>query len=184
MTQIRPLTEADRAEVERLITTHFSDSDSYTVVLNNESSGRYVRVAESNGDIVGVMALTAYSSQRDVAQAMHLIDTVNPVPAAETYGLVHMGYIAAEQTGEGIGGMLLHRLHNLGEQHGIDAFVSDAWFHGGPDTPKYLLTNHGYEIVFKKSIAGYSDTECTKCPDECVCEAALAVRLRSSPTEL
>lgn len=180
MTRIRPLRQADRSQVERLITTHFSDSDSYTVVVNDEDSGQYVRVAESGGDIVGVMALTVYSGQHEVAQAMHLIDTVDPVPAVETYGLVHMGYISAERTGEGIGSMLLDRLHDLGEHHGIDAFVSDAWFHGGADTPKHLLTSHGYDILFTKSIAGYADTECTKCPGECVCEAALAVRRGSS----
>lgn len=106
---------------------------------------------------------------------MHLIDTAEPIPTAETYGLVHMGYVATEQTGKGngIGSTLLNRLHTLGEQHGIDVFVSDAWFHGGEDTPKRLLINHGYNVIFTnsaaeftKSIAGYVDTECINCPND------------------
>lgn len=183
MTQLRPLTESDQPQVEQLITTHFSDSDSYTVVVDDEKSGQYVRVAESDGEIHGVMAVTAYSTLRDVVQAMHLVDTAEPIPTAETYGLVHMGYVSAEQTGNGIGSLLLERLHTLGEQHGIDVFVSDAWFHGGEDTPEQLLTSHGYDVVFSKSIAGYADTGCSKCPGECVCEAALAVREGSAPRE-
>ena len=183
MVQLRPLIESDRSQVEQLITRHFSDSDSYTVVVNNEENGRYVRVAESDGEIHGVMAVTAYSTLGDVVQAMHLVDTAEPIPAAETYGLVHMGYVSAEQTGNGIGSLLLERLHTLGEQHGIDVFVSDAWFHGGEDTPEQLLTSHGYDVVFSKSIAGYADAGCTKCPGECVCEAALTVRDGSTPSE-
>lgn len=183
MIQLRPLTESDQSRVEQLITAHFSDSDSYTVVVNNEEDGRYVRVAEFGGEIHGVMAVTAYDSLDDVVQAMHLVDTAEPIPTAETYGLVHMGYVSAEQTGTGIGSLLLERLHTLGEQHGIDVFVSDAWFHGGEDTPEQLLTSHSYDVVFTKSIAGYADTGCSKCPGECVCKAALAVRDGSAPSE-
>ena len=57
----------------------------------------------------------------------------------------------------------------------VDA-VADAWFHGGPDSPKRLLASHGYDIVHTRSIAGHTDGPCPKCGTDCVCEAALAVR--------
>lgn len=177
MVRLRPLTDADRGRVEALITAHFRGTDSYDVAVDDPADGTYARVAETDDGVVGAMALSTYDDAADLRAAMHLLDTVEPVPAADVYGLVHMGYVAADRTGEGIGGRLLRRLHEIGERAGVDVFVGDAWFHGGPDTPEYLLTANGYEVAFRRPMSGgHGDDGCPKCDGRCACEAALVVR--------
>ena len=177
MVVIRPLREADRAAVAGIIASHLADEWSYEVPRYDPSSGRFVRVAECEGEIVGVMALSTYADPAAVRDAMHLFGAGDrlPVPDAPRYGLVHAGYVAPGHTGEGVGSRLLERLHDLGDDAGVTAFVADAWFHGGPDSPARLLAAHGYDIVHTRSIAGHTDP-CPKCGTNCVCEAALAVR--------
>ena len=176
MVVIRPLREADREAVAGIIATHLADEWSYEVPRNDPSSGTFVRVAEREGEIVGVMALSTYADPAAVRDAMHLVEAADPIPEASRYGLVHAGYVAPDHTGAGIGSRLLERLHNLGDDSGVTAFVADAWFHGGPDSPARLLAAHGYDIVYTRSIAGHTDDPCPKCGTDCVCEAALAVR--------
>ena len=177
MMRLRPLMAADRQSVRDLITAHFSDNGSYTVTVNDESNGVYARVVEADGSIRGVMALTRYDTKAELGEAMHLVDTVAQIPTASIYGLIHMGYVASDHTGEGIGSRLLDRLHAIGAREGVDVFVSDAWFHGGTDTPEHLLRNHGYEVAFKRPLSGgHAEDDCPKCTGECVCEAALTVR--------
>jgi GNAT superfamily N-acetyltransferase len=176
MSTVRPLTDADREAVLTLITAHFAEERSYEVPENDECAGTYVRVAEREGKPVGVMALTTYDSRERVREAMHLVDTVEGVPSASTYGLVHAGYVAPAHTGTGIGSRLLERLHEIGDTNGVEVFVADAWFHGGPDSPADLLTTHGYDVVSTDSIAGHADGPCPKCGTPCACEAALTVR--------
>ena len=178
MLVIRPLTDnnSKMSEVTSLITSHFADDWSYDVPVNNESDGTFVRVAEKNNDTVGVMALTIYTSKEQLRDAMHLIDTVEPIPPGSQYGFIHAGYVDPERTGEGIGSSLIERLHDIGDSRDVDHFVADAWFHGGPDSPAQLLTTHEYDILHTHSIAGHTDGPCPKCGSSCVCEAALAVR--------
>ena len=176
MSTVRPLTDADREDVLTLITAHFAEDWSYEVPENDERGGTYVRVAERDGEPVGVMALTTYDSREQVREAMHLVDTVEQVPPASTYALIHAGYVAPAHTGTGIGSRLLERLHEIGDANGVAVFVADAWFHGGPDSPDGLLTAHEYDIVHTHSISGHTDGPCPKCGTPCVCEAALAVR--------
>ena len=174
--QIRPLIQADREPVSELITAHFTVDRSYEFPVNDECDGTVARVAEEDGEIIGVMALSTYTAAEDLCDAMHLIDTVDLVPQRPMYGLVHAGYTAPERTGEGIGSQLLAALHDIGTTNGVDVFVADAWFHGGPDSPAELLAAYGYDIVHTHSIAGHADGTCHKCPGSCTCEAALAVR--------
>lgn len=176
MSTVRPLTDADRGDVLALITAHFAEEWSYEVPENDERGGSYVRVAEREGEPVGIMALTTYDSRERVREAMHLVDTAEGVPSASTYGLVHAGYVAPAHTGTGIGSRLLERLHEIGDTNGVEVFVADAWFHGGPDSPDGLLTTHGYDVVYTESIAGHADGPCPKCGTPCTCEAALTVR--------
>ncbi len=178
MLTIRPLTAADREPVESIITAHFADGWSYDVPMNDEQDGTFVRVAERDGDPLGVMALSTYTTLARLREAMHLVDTPDPVPDATRYGHIHAGYVAPAHTGEGIGSRLLERVHAVGERADVDVdvFVADAWFHGGPDSPARLLRAHDYEVVHAHSIAGHADGPCPKCGQPCVCEAALAVR--------
>lgn len=176
MVVIRPLREADRAAVAGIVATHLADEWSYEIPGDDPSNGTFVRVAERGAEIVGVMALSTYADPAAVRDAMHLIETADPIPEASRYGFVHAGYVAPEHTGEGVGSRLLERLHDLGDDAGVTAFVADAWFHGGPDSPARLLAAHGYDVVYSRSIAGHTDGPCPKCGSRCVCEAALAVR--------
>ena len=178
MPVIRPLTDnnSKTSEVASLVTSHFADDWSYDVPVNNESDGTFVRVAEKDTDPVGVMALTIYMSREQLQEAMHLIDTIEPIPSVSRYGLIHAGYVDPDRTGEGIGSSLIERLHEIGESRDVDLFVADAWFHGGPDSPAQLLTTHEYDILHTHSIAGHTDGPCPKCGTSCVCEAALTVR--------
>jgi GNAT superfamily N-acetyltransferase len=178
MVRVRPLEPADREAVMAIITAHFADGWSYEVPSNDEDAGTVVRVAERDGDIVGVMALSVYADAAAVRDAMHLFGADDPVPLpdADRYGLVHAGYVAPSHTGTGVGSRLLDRLHAVGEDEGVTSFVADAWFHSAPDSPARLLAAHGYEVTHTRSIAGHTDGPCPKCGPECVCEAALVVR--------
>jgi len=176
MVVIRPLQEADREAVAGIIATHLADEWSYELPRNDEDGGTFVRVAERGGSPVGVMALSTYAEPAALRNAMHLIETTDSIPEASRYGLVHAGYVAPDHTGAGVGSRLLERLHDVGGDNGVTAFVADAWFHGGPDSPARLLAAHGYDIVYTRSIAGHTDGPCPKCGSHCACEAALAVR--------
>lgn len=178
MVRVRPLEAADRAAVKEIITAHFADGWSYEIPSDDADAGTFVRVAERDGDLVGVMALSVYDDPTTVRDAMHLFGTDDPVPLpdADRYGLVHAGYVAPDHTGTGIGSRLLDRLHTVGDDAGVAAFVADAWFHGGADSPARLLATHGYEVDYTRSIAGHTDGPCPKCGPHCVCEAALVVR--------
>ena len=176
MVVIRPLREADREAVAGIIATHLADEWSYEVPRNDEDGGTFVRVAERGQEVVGVMALSTYAESAALRDAMHLIGTADPIPEASRYGLVHAGYVAPDHTGAGVGSRLLERLHDVGGDNGVTAFVADAWFHGGPDSPARLLAAHGYDVVYTRSIAGHTDGPCPKCGSRCACEAALAVR--------
>jgi GNAT superfamily N-acetyltransferase len=178
MVTVRPLRESDRETVAGIIASHFAEGWSYDLPEDDAASGTFVRVAERDGAVVGVMALSVYGGRAAVRDAMHLFDADDPLPLpdASQYGLVHAGYVAPGHTGEGIGSRLLEALHAIGEERGMTLFVADAWFHGGPDSPKRLLAANGYDVVFTRSIAGHTDGPCPKCGTPCVCEAALAVR--------
>ena len=178
MPVIRPLSnnQNEMNAVASLITSHFADGWSYDVPVNDESAGTFVRVAEQNDDLVGVMALTIYASRERLRDAMHLIDTVEPIPHESQYGFIHAGYVDPERTGEGIGSSLIELLHEIGESQGLNTFIADAWFHGGSDSPARLLTTHGYDVAHTHSIAGHTEGPCPKCGSTCVCEAALTIR--------
>ncbi|MBB6646452.1 GNAT family N-acetyltransferase [Halobellus ruber] len=176
MVTVRPLRESDRETVAGIVAAHFAEGWSYDLPADDPASGTFVRVAERDGAVVGVMALSVSGDRAAVRDAMHLFDTVEPLPEASRYGLVHAGYVAPAHTGEGIGSRLLEALHAIGVEEGVTAFVADAWVHGGPDSPKRLLAAHGYDVVSTRSIAGHTDGPCPKCGTPCVCEAALAVR--------
>ena len=176
MPTVRPLDDGDRDAVTSLIAAHFADGWSYDLPADSPSAGTFVRVAERDGAPVGVMALSTYASRAKLRDAMHLIDTVDPVPAVATYGLVHAGYVHPDHTGSGIGSRLLGAIHSIGESNGVELFVADAWFHGAPDSPARLLDEHGYETVRTRSIADREEP-CPKCEGRCVCEAALVVRV-------
>jgi GNAT superfamily N-acetyltransferase len=180
MPTVRPLKDADVDAVRSIITSHFADEWSYDVPTNDESAGRYVRVAERDSQLVGVMALSIFNSKAQLRDAMHLIDTVESIPTATRYGFVHAGYVAPSVTGTGVGTQLIARLHEIGESDDVDVFAADAWFHGGADSPAKLLSANGYEVNRKRSIADHTEAPCPKCGHECVCEAALAVRSLSS----
>ena len=176
MVTVRSLRESDREAVAGILAAHFADEWSYDLPVDDAANGTFVRVAERNGEVVGVMALSVYADRTGVRDAMHLFDTAEPLPATSRYGLVHAGYVAPAHTGDGVGSRLLERLHAIGAENGVTAFVADAWFHGGDDSPKRLLAAHGYDVVFTRSIAGHTDGPCPKCGTPCVCTAALVVR--------
>jgi len=176
MVTVRPLRPADREAVGAIIAAHLADGWSYELPRDDADTGTFVRVAEHDGSVVGVMALSTYADAADVRDAMHLFDTADRLPATPRYGLVHAGYVATDHTGAGVGSRLLERLHAIGAERGVTAFVADAWFHGGPDSPAGLLAGHGYDIVTTRPIEGHTDGPCPKCGADCVCEAALAVR--------
>ncbi|GGJ00959.1 hypothetical protein GCM10008995_08530 [Halobellus salinus] len=180
MGTVRPLQESDREAVAGIIAAHLAEGWSYDVPTGDPTSGTFVRVAEAEreGDVVGVMALSLYEERAAVRDAMHLFDGADPlsIPDTPRYGLIHAGYVAPDHTGAGVGSRLLEQLHEIGLAEGVAAFVADAWFHGGPDSPARLLAAHGYDIVSTRSIAGHTDGPCPKCGTPCVCTAALAVR--------
>ena len=176
MTTVRPIRESDREAAGAIVAAHLDEGWSYDLPENDTDAGTFVRVAESDGDVVGVMALSTYTEAAAVRDAMHLFDTADPLPTAPRYGLVHAGYVAPDRTGEGVGSRLLERLHTVGAERGVATFVADAWFHGAPDSPAGLLAGHGYEVVHTRPIRDHTDGPCPKCGEPCVCAAALAVR--------
>ena len=174
---VRPATPADEDELERLITDHFGPDADYTVAVHPDDPDRVVRVAaDESGTLVGVMGLTVCDTQAAVGEEMYLVETTDPVPPAERYGLLEMGYTRDGYAGRGIGSRLLDRLHEAGRERDVALFLADAWFHGGPDSPEPFFERHGYEVRHRRSMAGHADGDCSKCGPDCVCEAALVAR--------
>ncbi|PSQ60016.1 N-acetyltransferase [Halobacteriales archaeon SW_7_71_33] len=173
---VRTPVPGDETPLHDLITDHFAGDTDYTVDLGLDDPTTHVRVAERDGSPVGSMALSVHDDRTTLREELYLVDAVEPVAAVDRYGLLEMGYVRRDHTGEGIGARLLERLHAVGRREGVDAYVVDAWFHGGPDSPERLFDDHGYAVVHRHSIAGHADGVCSKCGPDCVCEAALVVR--------
>ncbi len=171
----REPTEADVAELEALITAHFSEGSSYTVDLGVGDPTYNVRVAENEGSILGVMAINVLDDPGAVAEEMYFFDDPDLLPAADRYGLLEMGYVRPDATGRGIGSRLLERVESVGVERGADCLLSDSWYHGGPDSPKHLFEKHGYETVYRDPFDRPA-AECPKCDDHCVCAAGLVAR--------
>ena len=129
MVTVRPMRESDREATAAVVATHLADEWSYDLPRDDPTGGTFVRVAERAGEVVGVMALSTYADSAAVRDAMHLFDAADPLPVPDTprYGLVHAGYVAPDHTGEGVGSRLLERLHDVGDDNGVTAFVADAW---------------------------------------------------------
>ncbi|ELZ54572.1 MULTISPECIES: N-acetyltransferase [Halorubrum] len=180
---IRGPRPGDAEPLEALITSHFSEGSSYGVDLGLDDPTYRVLVAveaggddtDSEGSILGVMALREFADPAAVADEMYFFDDPGLLPAAELYGHLEMGYVRGDATGRGIGSRLLERLHAVGAERGVDLFVADSWYHGGDDSPEKLFDGHGYETVHRDPIDRPA-SECPKCEGECVCEGALAVR--------
>ena len=171
----REPTEADVAELEELITAHFSEGSSYTVELGADDPSYHARIAESDRSILGVMAIDLFDDRAAVADEMYFFDDPDLLPAADRYGLLEMGYVRPGFTGQGIGSRLLERVEAIGIEHDIDCVLADSWYHGGPDSPESLFRGHGYETVHRDPFDRPA-AECPKCEDDCVCAAGLAVR--------
>lgn len=171
----REATEADVTEMEALITAHFSEGSSYTVDPGVGNSTYHVRIAEDKGSVLGVMAVNMFDDPASVADEMYFFDDPDLLPAADRYGLAEMGYVRPDATGRGIGSRLLKQIESIGIEHGVDCFLSDSWYHGGPDSPEHLFCGHGYETVYRDPF-DRSAEECPKCKNDCVCAAALVVR--------
>jgi len=172
---LREPTAVDAAELEELITAHFSEGSSYTVELGIGDPTYHARIAENDHSILGVMAINLFDDPVGAADEMYFFDDPELLPAADRYGLLEMGYVRPESTGQGIGSRLLERVESLGIEHGVDCFLADSWYHGGPDSPESLFRGHGYETVHREPFDRPAE-ECPKCEDNCVCAAGLAVR--------
>ena len=172
---VREPTEADVADMEALITAHFSEEGSYTVDPGLGDSTYHVRVAEDERSILGVMAVNMFDDPGAVADEMYFFDDPELLPAADRYGLLEMGYVRPDATGQGIGSRLLEQVESIGVEQGADCLLSDSWYHGGPDSPERLFDGHGYETVHRDTFDRPVE-ECPKCKDNCVCAAGLAVR--------
>jgi GNAT superfamily N-acetyltransferase len=173
---IRPPRPADEAPLAALITEHMSDGSDYTVELGLDDPRLHVLVAEDDDRLLGSMALRVLDTRAAVEDELYLVDSVDPVDSVSRYGLLEMGYVRQDNTGRGVGGRLLERLHERGREAGVEAYLADAWFHGGPDSPEGLFDRYGYRVVHRHSIAGHADGDCPKCGADCSCEAALTVR--------
>lgn len=171
----REPTEADVAEMEALITAHFSEGSSYTVDPGVNDPTYHVRVAEDEASILGVMAVNVFDDPGAVADEMYFFDDPDLLPAADRYGLVEMGYVRPDATGRGIGSRLLERVESIGVEHGVDCLLSDSWYHGGPDSPERLFDGYDYETTHREPFDRPAE-ECPKCENNCVCAAGLAVR--------
>jgi Acetyltransferase (GNAT) family. len=173
--QIRPPEPTDAAALEALITAHFSEGASYGVDLAIDDPTRHVRVA-ADDEPVGVMAVNRFDERDPIGEEMYFFDDPEGIPPADQYGLVEMGYVRADATGRGIGSRLLETIEAIGLDHGVDCFVIDSWYHGGPDSPRNLFVPAGYETVRTTPIERPA-AECPKCTDTCTCEGALGVWL-------
>ncbi|PSP17711.1 N-acetyltransferase [Halobacteriales archaeon QH_10_67_13] len=173
---IRPPRLEDAEPLEAMITDHFGEDGSYTVELGIDDPDLHVLVAETDAELVGVMALEVHDDRAGVEEEMYLIDSLDPVAPADRYGLLEMGYVREAYTGRGIGSRLIERLEEVGCERGVTVLVADSWFHGGPDSPEQLFVAHGYEVPHRHSIADETDGPCSKCAGECTCEAALAAK--------
>ena len=167
----------DEEPLEAMITEHFTEDSSNDVDLGLDNPDRHVRVVEdADGTLLGVMALHIYESVDTLVEAMHMFDDTEPIPAADRYGHLQMGYVREEATGRGVGSRLMDRLHELGHEQDVDLFLADSWYHGGPDSPEKLFDRHGYETEYRSPIEDRTAEECPKCEEACTCEAAIAVR--------
>lgn len=167
--------EADA--IESLITDHFSEGSSYDVDLGIGDPDRHVRIAhEGDGTLLGVMGISVHDDAPAVAEEMHMFDTPEPIPAADRYGLLHMGYVREEATGRGVGSRLVERLEGIGRRRDVDCFLADSWYHGGDDSPERLLDRAGYETIVRELIEDRSAEECPKCEAVCTCERAMACK--------
>ena len=171
----REPTDDDVAEIEGIVTAHFSDGSSYTVDPGVGDPTYHVRIAEDDTGILGVMAVDLYDDPTAVADEMYFFDDAALFPAADRYGLLEMGYVRPDATGQGIGSRLLERVESIAINDGVDCLLVDSWYHGGDDSPERLFDSHGYETVHRDPF-DRPVTECPKCRAECVCEAGLAIR--------
>ena len=171
----REPTAADVAEIEALVTAHFSEGSSYTVDPGVGDPDYHVRIAEDESGILGVMAVDVYDDPAAVAEEMYFFDDPDLLPAADRYGLLEMGYVRPDATGRGIGSRLLERVEAIGRDHGVDCLLADSWYHGGDDSPERLFDRHGYETTHREPF-DRPVKECPKCVDTCVCAAGLAVK--------
>lgn len=165
----------EEAEIESVVTAHFSPGASYDVSLGLDDPHHHVRVARADGEILGVSAVELFDTAEAVADAMYFFDDPDPIPAADRYGLAGMGYVRPDATGRGIGGRLLDRIHDIGVDHGVDCFLADSWFHDGDDSPRYMLDSRGYETILTDPLHRPA-ADCPKCRDTCRCSGAMAVR--------
>lgn len=172
--EIREPVPGDEEPLEELITDHFSEGASYGVDLSRSDPTRHVRVAAGD-ETLGVMAVNCLDDAAAVAEEMYFFDDPAGIPEAETYGLLEMGYVRADATGRGLGSRLLETVERVGRERGVDCFVVDSWYHGGPDSPRKLLAGNGYETV-RTTPLDRPAAECPKCEETCTCEGAMAVR--------
>ncbi|ERH06467.1 MAG: hypothetical protein J07HN4v3_02085 [Halonotius sp. J07HN4] len=172
---IREPKPSDRTELEALITEHFSAGSSYEVTLGLDDPTFELRVATTDEQLLGVMAVNALSDAQAVAEEMHFFDSTEHLPTANRYGLLETGYVRDGFTGQGIGSQLLKRIHELADKLDTDVLIADCWYHGGSDSPEKLMDSHGYDTVRREPLEEPFDA-CPKCIAECTCQKALAVR--------
>jgi Acetyltransferase (GNAT) family. len=121
------------------------------------------------------MALTRHQSRDAVAEEMYFFDSADGLPQADQYGLLEMGYVRPSATGRGIGTQLLREIERLGSAHDVEWFVSDAWYHGGTDSPRRLFEHNGYDTIRTTPFTPSSEV-CPKCGPDCRCEGAIVVK--------
>jgi GNAT superfamily N-acetyltransferase len=172
--EIRRPKPADRGELETLITEHFTEGSSYEVTLGFDDPTFELRVATTDEQILGVMAVNALPDIRAVGEEMYFFDSTEHLPTADRYGLLETSYVRDGFTGQGIGSQLLERIHEPARGLETDVLLADCWYHGGPDSPEKLMDRHGYDTVHREPLEE-PFADCPKCAAECTCEQALAV---------